>query len=110
MDVRDASLLEGRVEQIWEIAQGFGLDPYPVHFELVPATTSAGGPAVPFGQNLVYDCHAVHTTAKVRALDVRPAYTLAAGLAQTFEWYVREGLDRRDVDFSADDALLSRPR
>ncbi len=38
MDVGDARLLEARVEQIWEIAQRFGLDPYPVHFELVPAT------------------------------------------------------------------------
>jgi len=76
--------------------------------ELVPVTPPAGGPAVPFGQNLVYDCHAVHTTAKVRALGIRPAYTLAAGLAQTFDWYLREGLDRRDVDFAADDALLAR--
>ena len=78
--------------------------------ELVPLTPSAGGPAVPFGQNLVYDCHAVHTTAKVRALGIRPVYTLAAGLAQTFEWYMSEGLDRRDVDFAADDLLLARAR
>ena len=61
----------------------------------------------PFGQNLVYDCHAVHTTSKVREeIGVRPRYTLASGLAQTFEWYVREGLDRRDIDFSSEDALL----
>jgi nucleoside-diphosphate-sugar epimerase len=78
--------------------------------ELVPVTPPAGGPAVPFGQNLAYDCHAVHTTAKARALGIRPAYTLAVGLAQTFDWYVREGLDRRDVDFSADDAFLTRAR
>ncbi|MBV9311370.1 MAG: SpoVR family protein, partial [Solirubrobacterales bacterium] len=38
MDARDAVLLQARVERIWEIAHGFGLDPYPVHFELVPAT------------------------------------------------------------------------
>jgi len=25
---------------------------------------------------------------------------------QTYEWHVREGLDRRDVDFSAEDARL----
>lgn len=30
--------LERAVGQIWEIAERFGLDPYPVHFELVPAT------------------------------------------------------------------------
>ncbi len=36
------------------------------------------------------------------------ALLLAAGLAQTFEWFLREGLDRRDVDFSAEDALLAR--
>ena len=63
----------------------------------------------PFGQNLVYDCHAVHTTTKVRQqLGIRPRYTLASGLAQTFEWYVREGLDRREIDFSVEDALLRR--
>jgi len=39
-------------------------------------------------------------------LGIRARYSLAAGLAQTYEWYVREGLDRRDVDFSAEDARL----
>jgi stage V sporulation protein R len=29
--------LEPAIEKIWEIAQGFGLDPFPVHFEMVPA-------------------------------------------------------------------------
>ncbi len=72
---------------------------------LVHVETERGGTPVPFGQNLVYDCHAVYTTTKIRSqLGIRPRYTLAAGLAQTFEWYVREGLDRREVDFSAEDA------
>ena len=71
---------------------------------LVPAPASAA-----FGQNLAYDCHAVYTTTKVRAeLGLRPRFTLAAGLAHTFEWYLREGLDRRHVDFAAEDALLTR--
>jgi nucleoside-diphosphate-sugar epimerase len=71
-----------------------------------PATTD---PPVPFGQNLLYECHAVYTTTKVRAeLGLRPRYTLASGLAQTFEWYLREGLDRREVDFSAEDTILRR--
>ena len=74
---------------------------------LVLAPTPAGGTPVPFGQNLAYDCHAVYTTTRVRAeLGVSPRYTLAAGLAQTLEWYQREGLDRRPIDFSAEDALL----
>jgi UDP-glucose 4-epimerase len=74
---------------------------------LVLAPTPAGGKPAPFGQNLVYDCHAVYTTARVRAeLGVSPRYTLAAGLAQTLEWYQRQGLDHRAVDFSAEDALL----
>ena len=65
----------------------------------------------PFGQNLVYDCHAVYTTTRIRAeLGIRPRYTLASGLAQTFEWYRREGLDRRAVEFSQDDALLAAAR
>lgn len=67
----------------------------------------AGGPSAPFGQNLLYECHAVYTTSKIRGeLGIRPRYTLAPGLAQTFEWYLREGLDRREIDFSLEDALL----
>ena len=66
------------------------------------------GAAVPFGQNLAYDCHAVYTTTAVRAeLGLRPRYTLASGIAQTFEWYLGEGLDRRPVDFGAEDAILT---
>ena len=74
---------------------------------LVHAPTPPAGKPVAFGQNLVYDCHAVYTTTRVRAeLGILPRYTLAAGLAQTFDWYQREGLDRREVDFAAEDALL----
>jgi nucleoside-diphosphate-sugar epimerase len=74
---------------------------------LVHAPTPAGGKPAPFGQNLVYDCHAVHTTTRVRAeLGLCPRYTLGAGLAQTLAWYRREGLDKREIDFSAEDALL----
>jgi nucleoside-diphosphate-sugar epimerase len=65
-------------------------------------------PNAPFGQNLAYDCHAVYTTTKIRRdLGIRPRYTLAAGLAQTYEWYRREALDRRDVDFKDEDVLLA---
>jgi len=75
--------------------------------KLVHAPTPAGGKPAPFGQNLAYDCHAVHTTTRVRAeLGLRPRYTLGAGLAQTLAWYRREGLDKREIDFSAEDALL----
>ncbi|HXG64457.1 MAG TPA: SpoVR family protein [Blastocatellia bacterium] len=36
---REVKELEEATEQIWEIATAkFGLDPYPVHFEIVPAT------------------------------------------------------------------------
>ncbi|HEV8471996.1 MAG TPA: NAD-dependent epimerase/dehydratase family protein [Methylomirabilota bacterium] len=67
--------------------------------------------AAPFGQNLVYDCHAVYTTTKIRRdLGIRPRYTLASGLAQTFAWYLREGLDKRPVDFSEEDAILAKIR
>jgi nucleoside-diphosphate-sugar epimerase len=74
---------------------------------LVHAPTPPAGKPVAFGQNLVYDCHAVYTTTRVRVeLGILPRYTLAAGLAHTFDWYQREGLDRREVDFAAEDALL----
>jgi nucleoside-diphosphate-sugar epimerase len=76
---------------------------------LVHCPTPPGGKPVAFGQNLVYDCHAVYTTTKLRTeLGALPHYTLAAGLTRTFDWYLAEGLDRRDVDFSREDALLRR--
>jgi nucleoside-diphosphate-sugar epimerase len=66
-------------------------------------------PKAPFGQNLVYDCHAVHTTAKLRQeLGLRPRYTLHAGLAQTWEWYRAQGSAERPVDFSFEDRLLAK--
>jgi stage V sporulation protein R len=34
LEIRD---LEVAVDQIWEVARGFGLDPYPTNFEIVPA-------------------------------------------------------------------------
>ena len=62
-----------------------------------------------FGQNLVYDCHAVHTTTKLRnELGLRPRYTLHAGLAQTWDWYRAQGLAERAVDFSFEDRLLAK--
>ena len=62
---------------------------------------------VAFGQNLVYDCHAVYTTTRARSeLGLRPRHTLAGGLAQTLAWYRSEGLDRREIDFTAEDAQL----
>jgi nucleoside-diphosphate-sugar epimerase len=82
----------------------------PLALVACPATLP-DGTAPPFGQNLIYDCHAVYTTTRLRSeLGLRPRYTLAAGLAQTFEWYLREELDRRDVDFALDDAVLARLR
>jgi nucleoside-diphosphate-sugar epimerase len=66
-------------------------------------------PGPVFGQNLVYDCHAVHTTTRLRAeLGLRPRYTLHAALAQTWEWYRAQGLAERPVDFSFEDRLLSK--
>jgi len=66
-------------------------------------------PAPVFGQNLVYDCHAVHTTSKIRLeLGIRPRYTLASALAQTWEWYKREGLVDRPVDFALEDSILAK--
>src|SRR5512138_2490836 len=38
MEDREIKELESAVEQIWDIAIRFGLDPYPTNFEIVPAT------------------------------------------------------------------------
>ncbi|HUO62884.1 MAG TPA: NAD-dependent epimerase/dehydratase family protein [Terriglobales bacterium] len=66
-------------------------------------------PGPVFGQNLVYDCHAVHTTTKLRQqLGIRPRYTLASAVAHTWEWYKREGLVDRPVDFAFEDGVLAK--
>ena len=38
MDDTDLRKLEDAMERIWELARGMGLDPFPVHFEMVPAS------------------------------------------------------------------------
>ncbi len=38
MDEPELRELEKAMEQIWDLAHGMGLDPYPVHFEMVPAS------------------------------------------------------------------------
>jgi stage V sporulation protein R len=37
MNTTDIKALEDSIAPVWEIAQGLGLDPFPVHYELVPA-------------------------------------------------------------------------
>src|SRR5262249_52207311 len=78
----------GFVEQIAEVVGR------PVTIRHVDAALLKGfeKPGPVFGQNLVYDCHAVHTTHKLRQdLGIRPRYTLASGLAQTWDWYRSAG-------------------
>jgi nucleoside-diphosphate-sugar epimerase len=70
---------------------------------------SVDKPGPVFGQNLVYERHAVHTTHKLRReLGIRPRYTLASGLAHTWQWYRSAGLHERPVDFSFEDQLLAK--
>ncbi len=38
MEDREIKNLEKAVEQIWDVARNFGLDPFPTNFEIVPAT------------------------------------------------------------------------
>src|SRR5436853_6279937 len=38
MEDREIQNLEKSLEQIWDVAQRFGLDPFPTRFEIVPAT------------------------------------------------------------------------
>ncbi len=83
----------------------------PVTFRhLDPALLKAHAkPGPVFGQNLVYECHAVHTTTKLRnELGLLPRYTLHAGLAQTWQWYRAQGAADRAIDFSFEDQLLPK--
>ena len=95
----------GLVELIAEI---MGRDLTLRHFD--PALLkSFEKPAPVFGQNLVYECHAVHATHKLRMeLAIRPRYTLASGLAHTWEWYQSTGLHERLLDFTFEDQLLAK--
>jgi nucleoside-diphosphate-sugar epimerase len=66
-------------------------------------------PGPVFGQNLVYECHATHTTHKLRLeLGIRPRYTLASGLAHTWAWYRSAGLHERPFDAGFEDQLLAK--
>jgi len=38
MNAQELKALESAMVQIWDVAQRFGLDPFPTHFEVVPAT------------------------------------------------------------------------
>src|SRR5215216_5377356 len=38
MDEQNIPALEKAMERIWDLAHEMGLDPFPVHFEMVPAT------------------------------------------------------------------------
>jgi nucleoside-diphosphate-sugar epimerase len=70
---------------------------------------AADTPGPVFGQNLVYDCHAVHTAHKLRMeLGIRPRYTLASGLHHTWKWYQASGLLERPIDFTFEDQLLAK--
>jgi nucleoside-diphosphate-sugar epimerase len=65
-------------------------------------------PGPVFGQNLVYACHAVHTTHRIRRdLGLRWRYTLVSGLAQTWKWFHDQGIGERPVDFAFEDRLLA---
>jgi nucleoside-diphosphate-sugar epimerase len=90
------------------IAEAMGRDVRLVPLDAARLGEVAGaGPL--FGQNLLYECHAVHTTHKVRAeLGARPRYTLAQGLRHTWQWYRAEGLHERPVDFGLEDRLLAK--
>ena len=51
----------------------------------------------------------VYTTAQAQEyLDWAPRYHMRDGLAMTYEWWVRQGLDKHDWDFSNEDAALTK--
>ena len=90
------------------IAEVMGRSVTPRYFD--PALLKSWDkPGPVFGQNLVYECHAVHTTHKLRReLGIRPRFTLASGLAHTWEWYRSAALHERPVDFAFEDQLLAK--
>src|SRR5262245_18733301 len=90
------------------IAEVMGLSVMPRYFD--PALLKpVDKPGPVFGQNLVYERHAVHTTHTLRLdLGIRPRYTLTSGLAHTWQWYRAAALHERPVDFAFEDQLLAK--
>ena len=83
------------------------------HFD--PALLKAfDKPGPVFGQNLVYDCHAVHTTSKLRTeLGIRPRYTLAGAIRAMFDEQgvagrVERFIDAMDREMKAAGLVVSR--
>ena len=90
------------------IAEAMG-KPVTLHYVDPGLIEAADRPGPLFGQNLVYDCHAVHTTHKLRTeLGIRPRDTLASGLHHTWKWYQASGLLERPIDFTFEDQLLAK--
>jgi hypothetical protein len=66
-------------------------------------------PASVSGQNLVYECHAVHTAHKLRLdLGTRHRSTVPSGSAQTWAWYRATGLRGRPIGVAVEDQRLAK--
>jgi len=51
----------------------------------------------------------VYNDEKIRwGLGWRSAYALLEGMAMTYQWWLDQGLDKAECDYSAEDALLAR--
>ena len=51
----------------------------------------------------------VYNDEKIRwGLGWRSDYALLGGMAMTYQWWLDQGLDKAECDYSAEDALLAR--
>jgi nucleoside-diphosphate-sugar epimerase len=94
--------IEGSVHLM---ARAVGVEPNIVHVPLAVARTLRP-PLVHWGEAIMGG--AVLSTSKARRdVDWTPHFGLESGYRDSYEWFDREGRDRYEYDFSADDAVLA---
>lgn len=116
---KDCYTDEGYVDVFAEVT---GIQPRRVYVPqgVMDELWQAAGPALHSAAHLVQKVapHIHHWSSSVffsserlmRDTGWEPEYTFPAMVAQTYEWYRREGIDRKEFDFSFEDALLERLR
>jgi nucleoside-diphosphate-sugar epimerase len=88
------------------MARAVGVKPDIVEVPLAIARRTSP-PLVHWGEAIVGGA-IVSIDKALQDLDWEPEFGLEAGYADSFAWYDREGRDRFEYDFSADDAVLAQ--
>ena len=101
----EAITLKGYVRTVGEV---MGVTPEIVHIQsadLLEEIVSSAQGVFPFG----WAESSIYSDEKIRRdLDWHPRFTLQDGLAMTYRWWLDQGLDKQEWDFSLEDRLLEK--